>query len=252
MATVEEFTQEQLTAPQTQVEASTYTPEQRSLVPETDTVGGQVTGLLSADSDYMKRNKAMGLAAANERGMLNTTMGQQMGQAAAIDAVLPIAQQDASINMTQGLANQDAVNKANLNTSQLESQANISNAANETALKRDSLSALSNMELRQATDTAQMERTEFSEAATTARENTKIAANNVLQNMEIASSDRANFITFYDRRGTYQLAELARLAEHPDLTAAEKASRIAEINASYEADIQLVSDLFAVPLTSAV
>ncbi len=248
MATIDEFAETHLNAPQTQVEAATYAPEERSLTPETDTVGGQVTGLLSEDSDYMKRNKAMGLAAANERGMLNTTMGQQMGQAAAIDAALPIAQQDASINMTQSLANQDAVNKANLSDATLGTQANISNAANTTEMQGKALATQAAQQLQDTSNIAQMARLELSEEATTSRANSKITADNLLKNMDMASADRANFITYYDRRGEYQLNELARLSEHADLSAADKASRIAEINASYEADIQLVSDLFAVPL----
>jgi hypothetical protein len=55
-----------------------------------------MTGLLGKNSDYMKRAETKGLQTANTRGLLNSSLAAGAAQAAAIDAALPIAQQDAS------------------------------------------------------------------------------------------------------------------------------------------------------------
>ena len=262
MATAEEYSQGILDQESQPIEAPSYEAETREINAPTDTVAGQLDSLLDKNNSYMQRAATKGAQYSNSRGMLNSSLGAQAAQAAAIDAALPIASQDASGYLTQGLANQDATNKAGGINAELESKANISNAANQTALKEKALSNLSAQELQEKADTAALERTQIGEqgaleraqlgeAGATARNDANIIANKVLNNQKIASDDRARFTTYYDSRGRYQLGELARLAEHPDLTEAEKASRIAEINASYLADIELVSDLFAVPLDMA-
>lgn len=84
---------------------TTYTPD------ETAMVSSQLTKLLSQDnSPYMQRVSARAAEVSNSRGLLNSSMGVQAGQAAAIDAALPIAQQDASTRFT---AQRDNFNVAN-------------------------------------------------------------------------------------------------------------------------------------------
>lgn len=62
---------------------------------ETD-VESRINRLTSPDSAYMKAAEAPALQAANRRGLLNSTMAVQSGQAARLQAALPIASQDAS------------------------------------------------------------------------------------------------------------------------------------------------------------
>lgn len=61
------------------------------------TVEDRLNGILSADSDYIKRARAEGMAVSNRRGLLNSSMAAGAAQGAAIDRALPIAQQDADI-----------------------------------------------------------------------------------------------------------------------------------------------------------
>lgn len=77
----------------------------------TDTVQGQMTGLLGKNSQYMQRAQHKAMAAANSRGLLNSSIAAGAGTAAAIDSALPIAQQDAQTYSQQRLTNQDAANK---------------------------------------------------------------------------------------------------------------------------------------------
>ncbi len=58
-------------------------------------VSTQLDKLLDSDSSYMKRAEAKALEGMNRMGLLNSSMAIGASQAAAIDAALPIAQQDA-------------------------------------------------------------------------------------------------------------------------------------------------------------
>lgn len=67
-----------------------------SIDEQKQTVAGQMQGLLNSDSPYMKQAETAGKQYANSRGLLNSSMGAQASQGAAIQAALPIAQQDAN------------------------------------------------------------------------------------------------------------------------------------------------------------
>jgi len=91
-------------------------------------VEDRLTGLLSGNSDYLKRAQGTAAVAANRRGMLNSSMAAGAGTAAAIDAALPIAQQDASTHAQSELTKQGYFNNTSLadqqavNTSKLSAQ----------------------------------------------------------------------------------------------------------------------------------
>ena len=60
----------------------------------------------------MTRARAGAMQSANSRGLLNSSMAAGAGEAAVIDAALPIAQQDANTFSQQRLANQQVSNAA--------------------------------------------------------------------------------------------------------------------------------------------
>lgn len=78
----------------------------------TDTVAGQLNTLLSSGSPYIERARYSAAETANSRGLLNSSMAAGAGEAAAIDAALPIASQDAGIFNTTRLTNQQYKNRA--------------------------------------------------------------------------------------------------------------------------------------------
>lgn len=84
--------------------ATSYTPTDNALV------SAQLSKLLSKDSDYMTRARTRAMQTASGRGLLNSSMAAGAGEAAAIDAGLPIAQQDAT---TFGTAERDNNNNVN-------------------------------------------------------------------------------------------------------------------------------------------
>lgn len=91
-------------------------------------VENRLSGLLGQNSDYLKRAQAKAAVVSNRRGMLNSSIAAGAGTAAAIDAALPIAQQDASTHAQSDLTKQGYFNNQSLadqqavNTSKLSAQ----------------------------------------------------------------------------------------------------------------------------------
>lgn len=91
-------------------------------------VENRMTGLLGSNSDYMKRAKGTATVASNRRGLLSSSIAAGAGASAAIDAALPIAQQDANTFAQSDLTKQNYFNDQSLaeqqafNTSRLSAQ----------------------------------------------------------------------------------------------------------------------------------
>lgn len=71
----------------------------------------QLQGLLSANSPYIQQARNQAMNAANGRGLLNSSIAMGNTQAAAIQAGLPIAQQDAAAYGTAAGQNQQYLNQ---------------------------------------------------------------------------------------------------------------------------------------------
>lgn len=84
--------------------AMTYSPTDSALV------SSQLTKLISQDSPYVTRARAKAAEYSNARGLINSSIGAGAGEAAAIDAALPIAQADASTNFQSQRDNAAALN----------------------------------------------------------------------------------------------------------------------------------------------
>lgn len=95
-------------------EIGEYTPytDVQGQVNDESTVEGRLNGLLSQDSNYIKRARTGAAQTANRRGMLNSSMAAGAGEGAAIDRALPIAQQDAASFLKQQFINQGYSNDA--------------------------------------------------------------------------------------------------------------------------------------------
>jgi len=89
-----------------------YDPTLRSVDAPTETVAGQLHSLLSSGNPYVERAKSGARETANQRGLLNTSMAAGAGEAAAIDAALPIASADANVYGTASRENQGYTNTA--------------------------------------------------------------------------------------------------------------------------------------------
>ena len=119
-----------------------------------------MTGLLADDSDYMKLNIAKATTASNARGMLNTSMATQAGRSAAINAALPIAQQDAGLFGDMSKRSQQTTEDSMLNNqlAGIEYQKSLNNARITGALTQQEQAGQA--EMQKLADTAQMQRLE--------------------------------------------------------------------------------------------
>ena len=86
---------------------------ERQVQPE-DTVTWQMQHLLDDQSPYITSARNRGMRQAASRGLLNSSMAAGAAEGAAIDAALPIAQQDASTYFSQGINNQNLANQFQL------------------------------------------------------------------------------------------------------------------------------------------
>lgn len=110
-------------------ESTGYETDIGTVNQETDTVAGQLDTLLNKNSPYITRARTSAKEFANKRGLLNSTMAASAGEAAAIDAGLPIAQQDASTYSQQRLVNQGEENVARRFDATAENEKSRTNAA---------------------------------------------------------------------------------------------------------------------------
>lgn len=89
-------------------------PEQKQVAPNFDAtnVNDQLSSTLNSNSLLMRVAKSQGQAAANQRGLGNSSIGTEAAQRAMVDAALPIAQQ----NATQAQADKSTANEVVANT----------------------------------------------------------------------------------------------------------------------------------------
>jgi hypothetical protein len=91
--------------------ASTWTPDAKA------TVQGQLADITSQDNILNQMARQQGLQEGNRRGLMNSTMSAEAGQAALYRNALPIAQQDASTFAQAGQFNaQNATETSKFNT----------------------------------------------------------------------------------------------------------------------------------------
>lgn len=90
--------------PVTQPAAPTTEPQQPPATPSITPVSDRITDLLKTDSPYMQQAETQAKQQANRRGLLNSSIAVQAGQAARINAAFPIASQDAGIELENRIA----------------------------------------------------------------------------------------------------------------------------------------------------
>lgn len=105
-------------------------------VDQNQLVSNQLTGLLSQNSPYLQQARTSAAQQANSRGLLNTSMAAGAGEAAAIQAALPIAQADAGTHVAATQFNANAGNQFRQSNQQFQNQANQFNATAQNDMSR--------------------------------------------------------------------------------------------------------------------
>lgn len=96
------------TGPTNEATATTRT------VQANETIQGQLQGIIDSNSPLITRARARAKDEANARGLVNSTMAVQAGEAAAYDVALPIAQFDAGVYGQAARDNQSALTQVSM------------------------------------------------------------------------------------------------------------------------------------------
>lgn len=127
------------TQPAAQAQATTYDATTSQVNPTTDTVSGQLKGLIDSDSPLMQQAQRRAMEKMNARGLLNSSLAVGAGQSAVMDAALPIATADAAAYNQTRLTNQTAQNAASQFNANVSTDTNQKNAAASNTLQLTNL-----------------------------------------------------------------------------------------------------------------
>ena len=209
-------------------EATTYEVDA-----DKSTVAGQLGSLLAKDSPWITRARTKAAQTSAARGLGNSSIAAGAGEAAAIDAALPIAQQDATSYLTAQRDNTSALNAFATDQNafqregalqQYQGVLSMKQAADEQALQREQMShdeAYRSADLAYRNDALDLQRDQL-EAD---KDKTAAAERQTLsQNMADLRAKASNAI--------------AALEADANMSADAKAAAITAIAAKADADIQ--------------
>lgn len=204
----------------------------------TQTVQGQITGLLDEDSDYITRARARGNLQAQQRGLLNSSIAAGAAEASAIDAALPIAQQDAQTYTNQSFKNQDTQQQTELFNTDFQNQAFFREQDVANKIKVDQNTFQNAMESQQSEQDFRTQLAEMDKAL-----QQQLAANQVSQ------QDRAAFADYVgDTSQQYQVQQ-SKIAADPGMDVEEKNRALADLQATFQSNMQVMADLYAVDIS---
>jgi len=135
------------TATTTNATATGFQGAQTQVNQPTDTVQGQITGIIDANSPLMQQAARRANEAANARGLLNSSIAVGAGQEAVMDRALPIATQDANTYTNTRLANQNSTNAGLQFSAAAQNQASQTNATLGTDTSQKNAAAANNLQL---------------------------------------------------------------------------------------------------------
>ena len=210
-------------------------PSNSTFVDENNTVQGRMTGLLGADSDYMKLNVAGAMKNANARGLLNSSMATQSGQAAAINSALPIAQQDASLFGDMSKVSQKTTQDSMLNNqlAGIEYKKSLNNAAITGALTQQETAG--KFELQKLAETASMQRLEVDNQW-----------KDLLNMSSLDSDEIKTLMQAGTALGTELQGGIERILRDPNIT--KKADAISALTSTYKSQLTTISAIASIPL----
>lgn len=197
------------------------------------TVQGQLKGILDTNSPLQQQAEARARQQAGARGLANTSMAVEAGQAAVIGSALPIAQQDASTFSRQSLQNQADVNRNqefNASAANQGSQFNVGEANTTSKFNVGEANVVSKFNADQANAIAQANTTAANDAAKTAliQQNDMIKANLDVASKSAITNLEANYKTLIQSSASAQsiqqqlLANLERIQNNKDLDGAAR------------------------------
>jgi len=192
----------------------------------------QVEKVISQDSPLMQQAATTAKKAANARGLLNTSMAMQAGQAAVMDRAMPIAQYDAGVH----------TNVADKNTANTQ-QTNIFNAGQTQDVNKFNAT---NQQQNSQFNAAEQNKTSIVNAS----EANKVLQqfldnNNKLQLADIEASYKTLMQSEASAMQLYQqsVKNISEILMNPDLNAEAKEKAIANQNGLLKTGMQLIGKM---------
>ena len=192
--------------------------------PEEETVSGRLTGILSSGSPYIEAASKKGERFAQSRGLLNSTLGAEAAQKAAIESALPIAQQEAKTLSDAGILSQQY--KQNIGMVGVQADAS-SRLAEQEARARESL-AEKEAEWKKAIDIQQ-----------------QVGAN-IRQLADLGSTEKTNLANQTSSLSQNLQSQIGNIQVDPNLTPEAKSSSIASLQEIYEVNIRSLGSIYGV------
>jgi hypothetical protein len=241
-------------------------------VADNQTVRGQINSVIAEDSPLMQQAATAAKQAAGQKGLINSSMAVQAGQAALYDKAMPIAQADAQTYGQAAKSNQDAKNsfeQFNANAKNTEGQFNAGakNTLQSQQLDLQAKTALTNAgavndaAARDAQLASQQGIAKFDGALKVAMQNADAAGK--LQYQQIDANVRttmANIEAAYKNQmqtsqsmaGSYQslIDNITRIMQDKDMGAAAKQAAIDNQTTLYNNTLQMQSQLSGLELGS--
>lgn len=199
---------------QTQKSPEYVAPEIYSPTTE-GTVQGQITGILAEDSPYIQAARKRGEQYAQGRGLLNSSIAASASEKSAIEAALPIAQQDASTVSTAGLQKQ----------------------------KFEESGALTDIQAGASSQLAAQE-----QAGANYRQDKEIAFKEKLSLSDVALSEKNSIASQMGTLGDNFQAKMAGIQVDPGLGPTEKTAAIRTLQKAYEANMQSIGSIYGVQI----
>lgn len=203
-----------------------YDPVTGQWKPEDTSVERRVTGLLSKESPLMKQAATQGAQASNRRGLMNSSMGVQAGQASRVAAALPIASQDAGQAHEKNLQGRSHQMQ---HTLQREQQGFV---GGENALDREHQSGMQQADLQLRETISRLDREAQERIAT----------------MNVAASERHYAASMAASFEQSYAAMVSSIMANPDLPPEVRQQYIAHAGRVRDSNLRLVEQMYGIEL----
>lgn len=221
------------------------TPATASLwnVDPNQTVQGQIANIIDADSPLMQRAETRAAQQANARGLLNSSMAVQAGQAALYDAALPIAQQDADTFARASQFNATAqtdVSKFNADAMLRAGIVNQEQANSMTQFAASEANRMAMFELNNDTDVAK-----FNASESNAMKKLGLDSQTKLGLAQIEANYKTLMQTSASAADVYKslLAQMGSVLANPDLDAGAKAAALQNLVGAMNASLGVIGQI---------
>lgn len=184
-------------------------------------MSNQVNKLIAQDSPLMQQAAGNAAKAANSRGLLNSSMAVQAGQAAVMDRAMPIAQYDAGVNTN--VANNNQANQQ---------QTNVFNAGNEQSTNQFNASEANKVNIINASESNKI-------LAQMMDKNTRLQLGDIEAQYKTLMQSQASAMSTYQQA----VKNISEILMNPDLDGPAKTQAVANQNALLKTGMQIVGKL---------